>query len=26
VLDLSGTRPTIASGTISTIKKLFGFK
>ncbi|HBR93287.1 MAG TPA: M23 family peptidase [Opitutae bacterium] len=26
VLNVSGSRPAIASGTISTIKKLFGFK
>ncbi|MFT5837461.1 MAG: murein DD-endopeptidase MepM/ murein hydrolase activator NlpD [Candidatus Azotimanducaceae bacterium] len=26
VLNISGSQPTIASGTISTIKKLFGFK
>ena len=26
VLDLGGTTPTISSGTLSTLKKLFGFK
>jgi len=25
VLDMSGTKPKISSGTLSTVKKLFGF-